>query len=198
MKYYHEQDHLARIIDKDASIEHRHKCTFCVKLIYSIIDEVVRSTDLNHPVFLMNMNMLKVLLFKSTKSHVFQNLQLSVPVDIVSRLVLSFNCLSIPWRSSTLEYIVVIINWQTRNDCCFRSKRNRLHLWQPSAASLFTTPWPNQMPELDTVIDFHWITLLFQGTWSWWSVLFMCTRKCCSRSKFKVKILNCFTNLWIL
>ena len=67
MKYYHEQDHLARIIDKDASIEHRHKCTFCVKLIYSIIDEVVRSTDLNHPVFFMNMNMLKVLLLQIDK-----------------------------------------------------------------------------------------------------------------------------------
>ena len=67
MKYYHEQDHPARIIDKDASIEHIHKCTFDVKPIYSIIDEVVRSTDLNHPVFFMNLNMLKVLLLPINK-----------------------------------------------------------------------------------------------------------------------------------
>ena len=31
MNFYHEQDHPARLIDKDAAIENRHKCTFDVK-----------------------------------------------------------------------------------------------------------------------------------------------------------------------
>lgn len=68
MTSYHESEYPARTIDKDATVEHRHRCTFGVKQIYMILDEAVRSAGENKPVFFfMNMNMLKLLSVQISK-----------------------------------------------------------------------------------------------------------------------------------
>ena len=47
---YHESEYPARTIDKDAPVEHRRKCTFGVKDVYTILDEAVSSAGEKKPV----------------------------------------------------------------------------------------------------------------------------------------------------
>ena len=51
MRSYHESEAPARTIDRDATVEHRHRCIFGIKKAYMILDEAVQLGKESKPVF---------------------------------------------------------------------------------------------------------------------------------------------------
>ena len=84
IQQYHNSDHPARTIDKLATVEHREKCTFGVKKVYSILDEVIISSEEKKPVYFDEFEHLESpFTSNQERSRFFEHLQVSVPIDIV-------------------------------------------------------------------------------------------------------------------
>lgn len=84
MTSYHESEYPARTIDKDATVEHRHRCTFGVKQIYMILDEAVRSAGENEPVFFDEYEHVETpFSTNQQRARFLEKMQLSVPIDII-------------------------------------------------------------------------------------------------------------------
>ena len=81
---YHQSEYPAKTIDKDATIEHRRKCTFGVKDVYRILDEAVSSAGENKPVFFYEFKLVEnPFSTNQQRSRFFQNMLLSVPIDMI-------------------------------------------------------------------------------------------------------------------
>lgn len=74
----------ARTIDEHAAVEYRHKTAF-VRPVYSKIDGVMQRSDLNQPViFQEDENLHEPFTNAKARQRYFENLYLSVPVDLIS------------------------------------------------------------------------------------------------------------------
>lgn len=84
MRSYHESEAPARTIDRDATVEHRHRCIFGVKKAYMILDEAVQLAEESKPVFFNEFEHVeKPFSTNKERAQFFEHLQLSVPIDIV-------------------------------------------------------------------------------------------------------------------